>query len=125
MFGIWPPPQTSTIHVSRPNYDSRGNRDPLKFDLEAVVVLQPAMNLPRLGDGQENRFIQGGSIFIQRDATGPAGNDGNPVPALQAGDAIIYNGENFTIVGRPRATQRHPMTGTDFGWAEFQLQGAG
>lgn len=110
--------------MSRPNYDSRGNRDPLVFTLDAVVSLQSAMSRPRLGDGQENRFIQDSSIFIERDATGPV-VDGTPVAALQAGDGITYKGENFNIAGRARGNENHPMTRSNFGWIGFRMQGAG
>lgn len=125
MFGIWPPPETSPVTVSRPNYDSRGNRDPLTFTLDAVVSLSSAMSRPRLGDGQENRFIQDSFIFIERDATGPDDVNGNPVAALQAGDGIDYNSEKFTIAGRPRGNEDHPFTRTNFGWMGFRMEGAG
>lgn len=110
--------------VSRPNYDSRGNRNPLIFTLDAVVSLQSAMSRPRLGDGQENRFIQDSFIFIKRDAVGPD-VDGTPVAALQAGDEITVNGENFNIAGRARGSENHPLTRSDFGWTGFRMQGAG
>lgn len=111
--------------VSRPNYDSRGNRNPLTFSLDAVVSLQSAMSRPRLGDGQENRFIQDSFIFIQRDAVGPDDANGNPVAALQAGDGITYNGEDFTIAGRARGNENHPLTRSNLGWMGFRMQGAG
>jgi hypothetical protein len=120
VFGIWPPPQTSTVTVSRPNFDSRGNQNPLKFPLQAVVSVSSAMSRPRLGDGQENRFIQDSFIFIQRNTTGP-----NGVPALQAGDSVTYNGENFDIAGQSRGNDDHPFTRTNFGWVGFRMQGAG
>lgn len=82
--------------------------------------MQSAMSRPRLGDGQENRFIQDSFIFIKRDATGPSG-----VAALQAGDEINYNGEEFNIAGRARGNEDHPLTRSNFGWMGFRMQGAG
>lgn len=129
---IWPV-QTSTVTVTRPNYDGLGNRydslgDPIPsqdatkgtFTLQAVVSLQPAMSRPRLGEGQENRFIQDAAIFIKRGTTGP-----NGIPALQAGDEVQYNGEDFTIAGDARGNQPHPLTGADLGWMGFRMQGVG
>jgi hypothetical protein len=129
---LWQP-KTTPVQVTRPNYDSRGNRydslgNPLpnpadtgaSFTVNAVVDVQPAMSRPRLGEGQENRFIQDAAIFIQRGITGPGGS-----PALQAGDEVSYDGLDFIVAGNPRGDQVHPLTGLDFGWLEFRMQGVG
>ena len=124
---IWPPPPAlSTIEVSRPNYDGRGNRNPQTYSLQAVVSLQPAMSRPRLGEGQENRFLQDAAIYIPRGTAGPDNPfNGAPTLGLQAGDEITYNSEKFTIAGDARGDQEHPFTGSDFGWMGFRMQGAG
>jgi hypothetical protein len=131
--GLWPPPKTTSVAVSRPNYDSRGNRgNALTFTLDVVASLSAAMSRPRLGDGQENRFIQDSFIFIKRDTipvdaqNNPIlGLDGNPVAALQAGDSITYNGEKFNIAGKARGNEDHPFTRSNLGWMGFRMQGAG
>lgn len=118
---FWPPPaEPVTVDVERPQYDSRGNRSSITFTLQAVVSVQAAMSRPRLGDGQENRFIQDAAIYIQRTATAPDGSAG-----LRAGDEVTYNDESFTVAGDARGNQLHPLTGTDFGWMGFRMQGVG
>lgn len=120
------PVATVTVTVSRPNYDSRGNRydargNPLpapdntgaSFTVQAVVSAQQAMTRPRLGDGQENRFVQDAALFV------PRGTD------VQPGDEVIYNGTTFVVAGHARDDQVHPFTGMDLGWMEFRMQGVG
>lgn len=124
-----PPSALVTVAVARPNYDSRGNREdsrgnPLpapndddgedyNFTVQAVVSAQEAMTRPRLGEGQENRFIQDASIFV------PRGTD------IRPGDEITYNETKFVVAGHARGDQKHPFTGQSFGWMEFRMQGVG
>lgn len=121
-----PPSALVTVAVARPNYDSRGNRKDSRgnalpapddtganFSVQAVVSAQEAMTRPRLGEGQENRFIQDASIFV------PRGTD------IRPGDEITYNDTKFVVAGHARGDQKHPFTGQSFGWMEFRMQGVG
>jgi hypothetical protein len=122
---FWPPPPgTVTLDVSRPGYDSRGNRfdsrgnavppsTAFTFQVQGVVSVADAMTRPRLGEGSENRFIQDAQLFVQ------IGTD------IQPSDEILYNGVKFIVAGHARGDENQPQTNQSFGWMEFRMQGFG
>lgn len=77
----------------RPRTDADGNPDPIALGANPVVV----------SERSRQAFI-------------PRGLD------RKAGDQFVYNGGQYTLAGRPRGDQVHPMTGDDLGWVAWDVE---
>lgn len=78
-------------------------------DLEPIDAVV-SLNAPT--HGVNGRFTQDGTLFV------PRGSD------VKAADKFTYQGHEFRVVGWPRADQDHPVTGDDFGWVQYVIEGA-
>lgn len=103
------PAYAKPLTPQRPTDDGMGN--PTWTDLPetpAVVIVKGHEHLP---NGRGATFIARGLIFVPRDYD------------LKAGDRITWQATHFTVYGIPVGDMEHPMTGGDFGWKWYQIQG--
>lgn len=95
-----------------PSRDFGADGNPDWQDL-APTKLVMSLGAPRLIEGKGSRYTQSGTAFL------PRGYD------IQHGDRIPYDGANYTVVGKARGNQDHPITGDDFGWVQCTVTGGG
>lgn len=103
-------PQHATAVVPQRDNGSDGNPDWQNLPATRAVM---RLDEPIPVDGKGSRYTQKGKAFI------PRGYD------LKHGDRIPFDGGHYTVIGRPRGNHDHPITGDDFGWVVYTVQGGG
>lgn len=102
------PPFALDITPER-NVGADGNNDWQALAETRMVV---SLGAPNPVDGKGSRYSQSGTVFV------PRGYD------LKHGDRIPYDGAHYAVIGKPRGTTDHAITGDEF-WAAYTITGGG
>lgn len=109
--GVLNPAYAPIITPTRPNGDGMGNKGTSTPLPQTPMV--PWITGSTMIQGERGLVsVQTGEVYVPRTYD------------LKAGDQFPWNGSTFTVFGLAQGDQLHPLTGDDFGWKFFQIQGS-